>query len=109
MPEAMARLYHPCHVKAAMRIEQPLQWKASFLASLWKGIGSTALLINHRDIHIAPTDGKQFGANTRHGLIGPLGTIAGASQYGAGLNCAACDAAHLHVAEALIQGVQAKL
>ena len=64
------------------------------------------MLANYREVHIAPTDGKQYEGVIRSGLIKPLAQIAGASQFGAGLNGAACDMAHLHVSEVLAFGTQ---
>ena len=101
MPAVMAKLYHPIHVKSSLRIEEALQWKGSALAHMWKSLGSTALLSNYRELHIAPTDGKQFEGAIRSGLIKPLAHVAGVSQFCAGLNGAACDMAHLHVSEVL--------
>ena len=105
-PAAMAALYHPIHVKSALRIEEPIQRKGSALATLWKGKGSTTVIANHRELHIAPTDGKQYEASIRSNLIKPLAEVAGQFQYGAGLAGSSCDMAHLHITEALAYGIQ---
>ena len=105
-PAVMAALYHPVHVKSALRIEETIQWKGSTLATLWKGKGSTTIIANHRELHIAPTDGKQYEASIRSNLIKPLAQVAGQFQYGAGLAGASCDMAHLHITEALAYGTQ---
>ena len=108
-PVAIAALYHPIHVKAALRIEEPIQWKGSALATLWKGKGSTTVIDNHRELHIAPTDGKQYEASIRSNLIKPLAGGAGEFQYGAGLAGSSCDMAHLHITETLAYGMQKNL
>ena len=78
----MSKLYHPAHVKVALRIEEALQWKGSALATLWKGKGSTSLISNSRELHIAPPDGKHFESGIRHGMVGPLASIAGIINMG---------------------------
>ena len=109
LPATMSKLYHPAHVKAALRIEEALQWKGLALATLWKGKGSTSLISNSRELHIAPPDGKHFESGILHGMVGPLASIAGDNQYGAGLSGASCDIAHLHVTEALALPIKLNL
>lgn len=105
LPATIARAYHPVHVKAAMRVEEATQWKGATLPNLWKRRGSTSDIANR----VAFTDGKQFGSNIRSNLIGPLSSIAGDTQFGAGLGAASCDMAHLHVSEALAFGMTRNL
>ena len=108
-PGATARLYLPAHTKTALRVEEPFQWKGSALSNLGKGKCTTTRIVNHRAIHVASTDGKQFESNARTQLIGPQADIVGPTQFGAGLAGSSCDIAHLHVTVALAFAISENL
>ena len=63
------------HVKVSLRLEHPIQWLGSALATLFKGKGSSSLIAHYREVHIAQHDGKIFDANTGTQLIDPLAAI----------------------------------
>ena len=102
MPSSVARLYHPAHVKASLRVELPIQWAGGLLAALWKGKGNPSDIANSRDVTVVSSDANQFAAHTRSGLYSPLQKLAGLEQHGSGLNGGACDLAHLHISQGLV-------
>eukprot|EP00973_Karenia_brevis_P014743 2013288-Karenia_brevis.AAC.1 len=95
LPDVMAVLLHPLHVKSSLTIRRPLQWKGGQLMNLWKGKASPSLIKNHRDVMLADHDGKVFSSLQRSELMPSVSKLIKRTQMGSGLNCGATDTAHL--------------
>lgn len=96
-PQAALRLIHPLIVKSAATLRPPLQWRGGQILELYKGKGPAADVCNYRDVCLASTWAKVYGKCWRTRLASRLRELAGAQQYGAGLNSGDTAVAHLLV------------
>lgn len=77
-----ARALLPVMVKASLRLEEPLAWRGSFIAELWKAKGSPMKCSSYRDISIADTAAKDFHGHLRSVLLPSLEQFSRPTQVG---------------------------
>ena len=68
-PQAMAKIFHPLMVKAALRFEEPLAWKGGVSIKLYKGKGAVLQCKSYRDVLVSDIAGKAYHKT----FLGPSG------------------------------------
>ena len=68
-PAAASRLLHPLYAKAALHIQQPLEFKGSFLHDIFKNKGAADLCESWRGVHIESHLGKLHHRDHRGSFV----------------------------------------
>ena len=81
-PQAMAKIFHPLMVKAALRFEEPLSWKGGVCIELYKGKGPVLQCKSYRDVLVSDIVGKAYHKTLRNRLMPVLNRVGLDTQCG---------------------------
>eukprot|EP00974_Lingulodinium_polyedra_P111420 10777104-Lingulodinium_polyedra.AAC.1 len=77
-----SQLLFPVVARASLRFEEPLMWRGSYIAALYKGKGDARLCSNSRDVWVESLESKDFHSYLRGMFFPKVAGFARPSQCG---------------------------